>query len=509
MLRVLIAILSCHKERNLHNNVRSTWLHDLPQGQGVDAKFFLGRIPRRGSIKPEPPAGPDEVFLDVPDDSLGVSQKTLGVVEWAYNNGYDFVFKCDNDTYVHVQRLLASGFEKWDYTGHRYPTSEQTTIFNPGADKAISWNGEASERGKPNQRCEAYGGAGYWLSRKAMGILLNNRNSTEYKGSCEDWWVGAILRRHPEVTTFNDNRYRDFVRKSPAPWNDSITCHEHRAGDTPWESHDVIGIMRKSVTMTALYRRAHQMWQDKKVLIAVHGYVKGATNGEHQVMRDTCFQDIKEFPLLDYRFFIGNETPTGEDESGLWAAFRGYEGEYKNKAIATLAPPMGTADVNAIKSYVPKDDEVVVNTPDGYVHLSYKTRESCRWALERGYDYIFECFPDSLFILDRLMNSGFENYDYTGMQCDGYAAGGCGYWISAKAARIILDEKIVTDWAEDRWVGKVMKAHGVPFYPDPRYIELPQLPLKDNDKISSHLNHTPAKYTPAVKIGRASCRERV
>jgi hypothetical protein len=200
---------------------------------------------------------------------------------------------------------------------------------------------------------------------------------------------------------------------------------------------------------------------------------------------------------MEYRFFIGDGTPTGEDESGLWSSFQRHEAEYKQKAEATLGQKF---------DYKPRADEIVVPVPDGYVHLPYKTRESCKWALDRDFDYIFQCFPDTYIHLDRLLGSGFEKQGYTGHECGGYAGGGSGYWIDRHMAQIIVDEPRVTDWAEDRWVGSVMKSHGIPFRPDHRYVETPVAPTPYNDVITTHMGHTPIVFTPsmAAKIHRTA-----
>ena len=471
-MKILIAILSCHKEIGLHNNLRDTWLRQVPKG--VDYKFFLGRPGKANAA--------DEVYLDVPDTFSGVSQKTSGMVQWAYEHGYDYLFKCDTDTYVNVLRLLASGFEQYDYSGRRYPPSNDFKIHVDGSRTATDWGNRLGNRS------EAYGGPGYWLSRKAMKFIVDNKNSQEYLGSSEDWWVGAILRRC-DITTHNDLRYQDFVRNSPAPWNNVITCHEHRSGHVFPDQHDVKGIMRRHETMVRLHERATMKTPSSKVLIAVHGYVNGARNGEHQSMRETSLHDLHLFPNVQVKFFIGDGTPTGEDESAMWASFRSHENEYKKKALATLAQKF---------DYTPQPDEVIVSVPDGYVHLPYKTRESCKWALEQGFDYTFQCFPDTYINLDRLLGSGFEQKGYTGHECGGYAAGGPGYWLDRPMMQIVANEPRVTEWAEDRWVGLVMKEHGIPFTPDSRYAEGPNAPLCTNDIITSHMGHTPVVFTPEV-----------
>src|ERR1700676_3270032 len=222
--KILISILSCHKERHLHQQIRDTWMkNDL----GVEVKFFLGF--------PKLPDTVDEVFLDVPNDESHVSDKNAASIAWAYNRGYDFRFKCDTDTYVHIPRLVSSGFENYDYSGLRYPYSDSPFIFYA------------------DERSEAYGGSGYWLSRTAMKIILDNQNSQQYRGSTEDHWIGAILRRFP-VSSRNDKRYRDTLN-GPAPENDCITCHHNRYGNREdlWEN---LGALRNHAALMYAHRRA-------------------------------------------------------------------------------------------------------------------------------------------------------------------------------------------------------------------------------------------------------------
>jgi hypothetical protein len=84
------------------------------------------------------------------------------------------------------------------------------------------------------------------------------------------------------------------------------------------------------------------------------------------------------------------------------------------------------------------------------------------------------------------------------MQCGGYAAGGTGFWLSRKAAQLVVNEPTVTDWPEDRWIGEVLRKHGVVCHYDSRYGELPAQPRRNNDTITAHLAHTPVKYAPSM-----------
>lgn len=100
-----------------------------------------------------------------------------------------------------------------------------------------------------------------------------------------------------------------------------------------------------------------------------------------------------------------------------------------------------------------KPDEIVLNVPDDYMSLSYKTKAMLSWSVEQGYDYTFLCDNDTFLIPDRLMKSGFERYDYSAeVEHKGYFNGGAGYFVSRKAAQIIAASS-VTETAEDYWVG--------------------------------------------------------
>ena len=199
-----------------HAASRATWLR---QDLGIDCRFFIGdgtpalpsdlldrlwneRLPHYHNkagesrlVHLEPQA--DEVVLRVPWDFKHLALKVREVVRWAYDQGYDHLFKVDTDTYVDIPRLLASGFEAHDYAGHPFPRD--------------GW-------------MQASGGAGYWLSRRAMEVLKDAPVTNIY----EDTWVGEVLcasgiRLHP------DERYRvcfpRHFEEGPRPANNRITSH--------------------------------------------------------------------------------------------------------------------------------------------------------------------------------------------------------------------------------------------------------------------------------------------
>lgn len=196
---------------------RETWLQNCP----IDYKFFLGNPEFNFNTTPDRITCPatDELILHLsPDDTRGGWHKVRALVQWAISQRYDYLFKCDVDTYVCVLRLLRSGFEQHDYVG-------------------------------------PYGGAGYWLSRRAMDIL----SKSEYiAGLGEDGWVEASLSA-AGIQPFRDARYGGGPVTGGGFWgnggsgivgptlqNDVITVHHHD------------GILDSPVRITQL-RRYHEL----------------------------------------------------------------------------------------------------------------------------------------------------------------------------------------------------------------------------------------------------------
>jgi len=188
-MKVLIAIPSCHSLRGNEDSVRNTWIKDIPKG--VDYKFFLGN--------PNVPVSADEVCLDVGDGFNDITQKVKRIFGWAHDHGYDFVFKCDLDTLVVPALLMKSDFEKYDYSGGRFGGREF-----------------------------ASGGGGYWLSRKAMGIVIHSSLEDD---PWEDLNIARVLlARGIEV---HDNPHHKFI---PGERLDRETIAMHLSSTKGWDA---------------------------------------------------------------------------------------------------------------------------------------------------------------------------------------------------------------------------------------------------------------------------------
>lgn len=195
-MRVLIAIVSCARDKDSHELIRQTWAKDVI----VDYKFFVGRGCETYRL--------DEILLDVPDDWDGLPRKTQAVCRYAVQHDYDFIFKCDTDSYVHVPRLLDSGFEKYHYSG----CCGETENVYPDS-------------------CFPANGGGYWLSQRSFKYLAENMNLGLGK-NCEDWCVFLSLMKGAGIFVHHDPRYmanRSVPGLAPSAENDFIILHD--AGD--------------------------------------------------------------------------------------------------------------------------------------------------------------------------------------------------------------------------------------------------------------------------------------
>lgn len=174
MARPIVLILSCGRDRQYHQQARNTWLKDK-----IDYKFILGDS--------EYNAQPDELIVQAGDGYWQVASKIKKAFEYAHTENYSHVFKCDIDTYCYIPRLLNSRFEQYDWIGNGMP----------------------------------YGGSGYWLSQKAIEVLLDKPTD---RREGEDYWVARNLRVSG-FEPFQDKRYWSYSNLGPEPNNDLITSH--------------------------------------------------------------------------------------------------------------------------------------------------------------------------------------------------------------------------------------------------------------------------------------------
>jgi hypothetical protein len=187
--RVLVAIESCQKDRWKHKAIRDTWLKDLCV---TEVKFFMGCVPTAIDAPLD-----DEVLLPVDDFYEALPFKTQTICRWALRHDFDFVFKCDTDTLINPWELVLSAFTPtWDYMG-----------------------GE-NEDDSPYGRIQfASGGAGYFLSKKALTLVAE---AASIKTAAEDVFVAYTLRNAGIRPTFHQG-YK--WRPGSVVDKDTVTLH--------------------------------------------------------------------------------------------------------------------------------------------------------------------------------------------------------------------------------------------------------------------------------------------
>ena len=237
-----------------------------------------------------------------------------------------------------------------------------------------------------------------------------------------------------------------------------------------------------------------------KVLIACSSCWRDVNNGGNQAIRDTWGKDLP--PNWDLRFFVGGQNT----QAPLTHDF-----VHSPDTMAGELHPHTAKQYEIDDPATLKDDEVFLpDTPDGYMGLSWKTRDSLQWALDYGYDYIFRIFVDTYVIVERLAESGFLGRDAIGWMwdCESCPAhpgvmhksplGGTGYWTSAHAAQVIVDAPIM-HWAEDAHVGAALFNAGMEWEHDGRYPFDPNDDVKFwRDRITLHLGDRHEKWGPEL-----------
>ena len=213
MTRILIGALSGWKYRERRARCLATWMAD-GDSMGVRSVFLLG-CPTEAAAEE---IGCHHLALPCPDDYASLPQRTRLFCHWATGAGsreqgaknWDYLFKCDDDTYVSIPRLLT-----YDLAGRDYVGAE----WRPGV---------------------AYGsgGAGYFLSRKAAAIVADRLTMPT---GAEDLLVGHVLRA-AGIPLSIEPRFVPFgsADRRPARTNDLITCH---ACPAAWQlSHAEMGL---------------------------------------------------------------------------------------------------------------------------------------------------------------------------------------------------------------------------------------------------------------------------
>ena len=220
-VNILVGICSCNNAHHRRVACRETWLsHPQPD---IEFRFFLGRR--------EPlPNEPDVVNLWVDDGYYHLPAKGLAFYKWALEN-YDFewLFKCDDDTYLDLQRLEQVCDDEYDLIG----------------------DFSVEKRGTPS------GGAGYFLKRSMVEKIVAHYREIPICGA-EDVIFGDAVRNLGGKLKADTRLYmgNDVF---PSASNARISCH----WCSPQRLRDMDMMLYQKPAFTCMGR--HSNWQDTVV----------------------------------------------------------------------------------------------------------------------------------------------------------------------------------------------------------------------------------------------------
>jgi hypothetical protein len=217
--RVLVGICTAQAYVSRRQAVRETWLaRDV---EGVHAVFFHGKTP-------DPTENPaDTIELNVADEYNFLPAKVLAFFRHALEH-YDFewIFKCDDDTYLAMDRLLSMLDENYGLVG----------------------DAMLGGRGAPS------GGAGYLLSRKTVEQLVALDDVAET--GPEDLIIGRLAVNRLGIPFLVSKRLCSDYSRIPRKDNDFVSAH--------WCSPQKMRIVHALYTEEAdcVFEGTHRNWHD-------------------------------------------------------------------------------------------------------------------------------------------------------------------------------------------------------------------------------------------------------
>lgn len=176
--KIFIAIVSCKKNGALRDAIRKTWLVGCPYRYS----FFIGGTRPLNALS-------DEVYLDCPDTYEALAAKMMAIIDYVSVIDMDYLFKCDDDSYLNWHVISSVNIFGYDYIGRPVNCGDRSYFFN-----RVSSAFRFPLEDELDVKYAA--GMGYFLSKKAMQIILSVApKSWDGKMRFEDEYLGDILFR--------------------------------------------------------------------------------------------------------------------------------------------------------------------------------------------------------------------------------------------------------------------------------------------------------------------------
>lgn len=192
-MKVLVLILTCDQTQHRADTCVNTWIQDI---NSPHEYHFYGSENQSKTMSNTWNCGPRDG-----EHRLRLPEKTYKMLHKSLEHEWDFLYKCDDDTYLRVNKLI-NFLQPLDHTQDHY----------------IGWVIE-------NPHAYALGGSGYVLSRSAavkcvdhLRTIHNNRVITQ---GCEDYAVGLSLHEQHVKPTHCELFHAPTDQQA---LNDQTTC---------------------------------------------------------------------------------------------------------------------------------------------------------------------------------------------------------------------------------------------------------------------------------------------
>jgi len=233
-LKLIIGIATCEKHSERQDAVRNTWGKDP---KDIAVLFLIGREGQKSELNG------DTLYLNCSDTYADLWEKTIAFLQYCERNfDYDYIYKCDDDTYVNISEIRNVPYNEHDYCGgpiHEYDEKLvkrsyelHSLPFTKEMDETIKYTGSWVN-----------GGGGYFLSRKAVRVILSQHKNCLKVKLPEDVAVSYILKmnrialsslrgvglaRHDFCNKFWVNSKTPFISAHPITPQDMVLIHNRR-----------------------------------------------------------------------------------------------------------------------------------------------------------------------------------------------------------------------------------------------------------------------------------------
>ena len=262
-LKVLVAVLSCHKNKDKQDACRNTWCSCLPEG--VDYKIYVGNGPAGY-------ASNDVVQVQYADDYQSVPGKQLEFYKWALNNlSFEWLFQVDDDTYAAPDRILDLLDPEYDMIG----TLMHEEIL--------------------------HGGVGYFIHRRLLRRMCSEESELWLSGN-GDWQFTKLARKLNARIKNIQMGYMDYEK---SPWPDA----KNKVATTHYVPPNVMRDMHKKYTdSTGFYERKQERIAVVGLFVGKYfGLLEGWYNNMETYLDPTRKKDyyiITDHPADDVRGII-------------------------------------------------------------------------------------------------------------------------------------------------------------------------------------------------------------